>query len=90
MAQFFLSNVHEYVHIAGADGQALYPASCPAHFLPCQCAMPVHTPALKGEEVEVVVVRLGEGRATVPIFHPVNKLQKQMDLGAEIHLALLE
>lgn len=32
----------------------------------------------------------GEGRATVPIFHPVNKLQKQMDLGAEIHLAPLE
>lgn len=57
--------------------------------------MPDHTHALKGEEevdleVVVVVVWLGEGKATVPIFHPGNKLQKQIDLGAEIHLAPLE
>lgn len=94
--QFFLLNIRACIHIAEADGMALYPASCPAHFSPCQPAMPVHSSALKGDEVEVkvevevVAVRLGQGRATAPIFRLVNKLQKQMDLGAEIHLAPLE
>lgn len=54
--------------------------------------MSVHSSTLKGHKVcdGGGAVRLGEGRATVPILRPVNKLQKQMDLGAEIHLAPLE
>lgn len=65
-------------------------------FLTCKITMSVHSCTLKGHKVcdggggGGGAVQLGEGRATVPIFRPVNKLQKQMDLGAEIHLAPLE
>lgn len=87
MPQFFLLNIRAYIHIAGADG-IKYPASFPHR----QRAVPVHSSVPKGDEVEVkvVAVRLGKGRPTAPIFRLVNKLQKQMDLGAEIHLAPLE
>ena len=37
------------------------------------CSYPMHLKGAGGEEV----VWLGEGRATVPIFHPVNKLQNR-------------
>lgn len=93
MWQLFLSNGHKCVHIAGADGQDLYPASCPAHFSPSWCAMPIiplHWKERRRRWWGGLAVWLREGKATVPIFHPVNKLQKQMDLGAEIYLAPLK
>lgn len=49
MQQLSLSNGRKCVHIAGADGQVLYPASCPAHFSPSWCAMLDHTLHWKGK-----------------------------------------
>lgn len=58
----------------------IHPVSVPWLFIPLHW---------RRTRCEVEAVRPKEERATVPIFRPVNKLQKQMDLGAEIHLAPL-
>lgn len=72
---------------AGADGVAscLLPSEPWVSCHDCSFPCPGGGQGAGGE-----VARLKQERATVPIFRPVNKVQKQMDLGAEIHLAPLE
>lgn len=86
--QRFIPLRHTFTHQQKLEQMVWPRVFCPTHpgivprlFIP----LPWWRTRCRGE-----VARLKQERATVPIFRPVNKLQKQMDLGAEIHLAPLE